>query len=750
MKKFIWLIGENLGNSASNNSYFFWRRVVEQKDEIEKYFVLAKTKQNEAFCQSLPEEIRKFVLWKNSPRHFQLYLKADMFFVTLSYRDVRPENLFGKKYNFLTETPVIYLQHGTLAMKKLGYNGKDYNNNMFRFVYYNSQIKPVLMEQNGFKGYQLYDGQFHPRYQGTILRNDESQGEKKKLLWFFTWREYMGNNLATKIFFMKIEQVLSNPKLQTYLEEKGYTLEICFHNQFDLSRINEIFDNIHCPNICWSYAGNISVVDALVDCKMLITDYSSIGFDVTLLNKPVLLFLPDLDEYTKKRSFYCDMEELLANSIRSSRQLVDTIVSEDYGVSPFFRSRMPENIDYDYIRQGKHIDRMYEDFARIQRNKITFLGYNFYGIGGTVLATRAMAEALLERGYLLELRSLKQTKLAGAVPYALNMKSFYHVKSKGITDRLKKLVRGKQHFEFLKYDKDLPNLIPYVGYGLKKWLASCNSRTVISTRESLHPFLHAYASDAVENKVFYFHCSPTVFDDIFPNLTDELKKFKAEKAVFVTENNRVAFLEKYGFEPYEKYAVLGNPLDSSRMITRDQIQAVEEKDVYRGMYLLRLSKDRATDIENLLGYGRYLRDHNISDIVIDVFGAGDYVDDFLRIIIAEELTDYIHYCGRTTDPKAEFVKHDAVVDFSVAHSFGMPYIEGVLNGKMVFCMKNPGSEEVMAGIPDAYIESYEDLTRKIRSLPKYTVEDLTRNYDILSAKYSREALSQGFVRFLED
>ena len=38
---------------------------------------------------------------------------------------------------------------------------------------------------------------------------------------------------------------------------------------------------------------------------------------------------------------------------------------------------------------------------------------------------------------------------------------------------------------------------------------------------------------------------------------------------------------------------------------------VEEKDVYRGIYLLRVSEDRETDIDNLIGYGCYLRDNDI-------------------------------------------------------------------------------------------------------------------------------------------
>ena len=47
--------------------------------------------------------------------------------------------------------------------------------------------------------------------------------------------------------------------------------------------------------------------------------------------------------------------------------------------------------------------------------------------------------------------------------------------------------------------------------------------------------------------------------------------------------------------------------------------------------------------------------------------------------------------------KSTVKNHDAVVDFTLNHSFGMPYIEAILNGKMVYCTENTGSREVLNG-----------------------------------------------------
>lgn len=51
--------------------------------------------------------------------------------------------------------------------------------------------------------------------------------------------------------------------------------------------------------------------DELVACAdLLITDYSSVFFEFLLMNKPVVFFAPDYEEYYAKRGFYLDYEDL--------------------------------------------------------------------------------------------------------------------------------------------------------------------------------------------------------------------------------------------------------------------------------------------------------------------------------------------------------------------------------------------------------------------------------------------------------
>ncbi len=754
-KNFIWLFGENLGNSANNNSFYFWKKCVLKKDDIDKYFVMAKNSNNERVYQSLSSDEKKFIIWKNSAKHFDIYNKADMFYASLSYKDILPDKLLWKKLGFLITKPLIYLQHGTLGIKAIGYKGDAYNNNMFRFIYYNKNIKDTFKQENNFRDYQLYYGIYPPRYTELVKRYldySKEQRNGKRILWFPTWREYFGKNYSTEIFLLQMRKVISDERLAEYLEKTNSTFTICLHQFFDEDKVAYFKENLKTDRVKFAHAKNTDVLDELAKNDVLITDYSSVGFDFTSLNKPVILYQPDLDTYLTGRGLYCTIDELKAVSFSKSRQLIDAIVNETYSINPFFRSRLPEKIDFDYILRGEHIERMYNEFAEIQRNKITFIGYNFYGIGGTVFATRSLAEALLEKNYLVELISLKGFKKFDKMPYGLQLTRLYTDGSRTKTELLKRTIpKFKCLYGNLNYDCARKYLRPYSNLALLNMLKNIKSKTLVSTRESTHLYMLDNLSEHVENKIYFFHCASSVVCDLYPEAFKRISNEKLGKVVFVTDESRKAYKRDLNYDNYDESLVLGNALEISRSVSRDEIGTfeVEEKAGFNGMYLIRLSEDRKNDVQNLIGFANYLKENNISDITINVYGNGNYVNEFLNSIYDNELEEYIKYCGETTNPKEELLKYDAVVDFTLNHSFGMPYIEAILNGKMLYCADNIASREVLKDIDGCIYYSYEDLVDKIKKFPQVTVEQLKANHDKISELYSREVLADKFIEFIE-
>lgn len=747
--KYIWLFGENNGNTMNNNSYYFWKQVVLKNDEIIKYYVIKKTKQNRKLYKQLSSEERKYIVWQNSYKHWKAFLKANLFYVSLSYKDVMPNKILFKKCSMQVKKPIIYLQHGTLAMKKLGYNGTSYNNNMFKFIIYNKTILEQFSSENDFKKYQLYYSPYHPRYMELVNKEDSIKLENQ-ILWFITWREVFDNGYETTKLLKDIRRVIESKEIKKYQRDNNCKIKICLHSLFTEKQMKYLTEHINTQETEIIYSSKVDVMDEIVKSKLLITDYSSLGFDFTFLNKPVLLYQPDLESYLANREIYCSIDELNKYNLKSPKELINKILSNKYEINNFFKKRLPDKIDYNYVKSGKHIDKMYDDFREKQLNSIAFIGYNFYGRGGTISATYALAEGLLEKGYLVYMMSLKQTCPLSKiqVPYGLNINSIYRTRPKRKIEHIKRLMLGKWHYSYLEYDCNLKYLIPYAGYGLKKYLKNTKINTVVSTRETIHLFLKNTNNENIKNKIYFFHTDGNMVDDIFPGVIEKLNSIGLEKCAFVTEMNRQRYIDKLGFTNYENYEVIGNSLTLNSIITKDEIKKVEKKDLYRGIYLTRISKDRVNDLNNAIEFAKYLKKNKIENIKIDLFGTGDYVDKLEDIIYNNSLDDYLIYKGLTKNPHEELIKYDFSIDFSLNQSFGMTYIEGILNGLKVFAYENSGSKEVLKGIKDSFIKSSEDLVNKINNLPNIKREELIKNYEIISKKYSEEVIANKFEKLV--
>lgn len=70
--------------------------------------------------------------------------------------------------------------------------------------------------------------------------------------------------------------------------------------------------------------------DLLLISDVLVTDYSSVVFEYSLLRKKTIFFVPDLEEYTASRDFYVDYQEFVPGPIvRNTEELVSEIVKAD-------------------------------------------------------------------------------------------------------------------------------------------------------------------------------------------------------------------------------------------------------------------------------------------------------------------------------------------------------------------------------------------------------------------------------------
>ncbi|GER67122.1 CDP-glycerol glycerophosphotransferase family protein [Weizmannia acidilactici] len=83
----------------------------------------------------------------------------------------------------------------------------------------------------------------------------------------------------------------------------------------------------------YDFSSYREINDLLFVTDILITDYSSVCFEFALLNKPMLFFAFDVEEYVRKRDFYYDYKSFIPGPlIRNTDEMIETIKKEQFDI----------------------------------------------------------------------------------------------------------------------------------------------------------------------------------------------------------------------------------------------------------------------------------------------------------------------------------------------------------------------------------------------------------------------------------
>ncbi|EJH0105832.1 CDP-glycerol glycerophosphotransferase family protein, partial [Campylobacter coli] len=139
----------------------------------------------------------------------------------------------------------------------------------------------------------------------------------KQILIMPTWREYLSGKMqkygvrtknpdfVKSFYFQKWQEFLCNKELEKLSAQYGYSIVFVLHPQV---RIH--LEDFNLPSyIITSY--NWSMQELFCKSSIMITDYSSVAFEMAVLNKPVLYYQFDKDEFFVRHSYikgYFDYE----------------------------------------------------------------------------------------------------------------------------------------------------------------------------------------------------------------------------------------------------------------------------------------------------------------------------------------------------------------------------------------------------------------------------------------------------------
>lgn len=143
--------------------------------------------------------------------------------------------------------------------------------------------------------------------------------DKKIILYAPTFREYSFDSSGNRI--MEIPLDLS--KWQARLQKEYFIL---FRAHYEVAKILGVKDNEFIKNV--SAYENLNELMLVSD--MLISDYSSIFFDYSILERPMIAYCYDYDLYSKHRGLYFDIREKLQSYFADEDSLIDYIARGDF------------------------------------------------------------------------------------------------------------------------------------------------------------------------------------------------------------------------------------------------------------------------------------------------------------------------------------------------------------------------------------------------------------------------------------
>jgi CDP-ribitol ribitolphosphotransferase len=176
----------------------------------------------------------------------------------------------------------------------------------------------------------FFDQSYQKQIKENLYKEYPFLKNKKVILFAPTFR---GNGQQSAYYPM---EVLDLDKLYHRLkEEYVFILKIHPFVKNDISIPYEYSD------FFYNFSGYREVNNLLFVTDLLITDYSSVCFEFALLNRPMLFFAFDVEDYVQKRDFYFDYHKFIPGPlVRTTDEIIEKIINHDFEmekIKPFVK-----------------------------------------------------------------------------------------------------------------------------------------------------------------------------------------------------------------------------------------------------------------------------------------------------------------------------------------------------------------------------------------------------------------------------
>lgn len=343
----IWLYSD-LYTVKKDNAFYQFKNDFQHKDGIERYYVYSRPL--EEIEELFTEEERLHLVEFGSEQHQRLYLAAELILTAFyGYTTISPfqDEEAELRFDDLKTFRVIYLQHGVLHASLRKQNSVE-NYRANRIV-----ISSYFEKENYMKNYHYNEEDLICTGMARYDRINRNTLPQRKILFAPSWREYLTaketaskwktlrNKIVSSDYYRKINEFANSPDLIRLLEEKDLRLELKMHPI--ISSEKDLFD---------FQSERVSLAEDTVQVEeycMFITDFSSFVFDYAYLNRPIMYFVPDYEQFKSGMGHYKDLDlpfdQAFGHLVLEAQDAVDEvkrIAERDFVVDQIFRDRMKD------------------------------------------------------------------------------------------------------------------------------------------------------------------------------------------------------------------------------------------------------------------------------------------------------------------------------------------------------------------------------------------------------------------------
>ncbi|MDO4553968.1 MAG: CDP-glycerol glycerophosphotransferase family protein [Lachnospiraceae bacterium] len=303
----IHLVYEKFCMMAQDNGYYFFKYCMdndmEKKMDRSIYYVMDKNSPDMDKLAPYKKNVVQFM----SIRYI-VYLLASKLLIST---DTRTHAYAWRRKNsiifqYMDSKKLVFLQHGVTALKKVDFlYGRGKNGDCSLFVVTSDYEKNIVGEHFGYREKEIAVSGFA---RWDVL-HDKSAGSNEILLMptWRNWLEEVGDDIFRQSdYYKNYMELLTSQRLTDLLEKNDLKLNFYLHPKFR-DYIKDF--KIDSKRIRLIPFGEEPLNELMMKCRMLVTDYSSVCWDVYYQGKPVIFYQFDLDDYYQLHGSYLNMRK---------------------------------------------------------------------------------------------------------------------------------------------------------------------------------------------------------------------------------------------------------------------------------------------------------------------------------------------------------------------------------------------------------------------------------------------------------